>query len=166
MSRDGQVIALDAIFGDDETDTRLLQEMAEEAERYICSFGWCLKLKEGFFAGGFGGIVAIFLFRADIAKLGENRWTWIFVGDVPRAYLEMDNENRTPHDALLRYIEGIEEWINAVRSNRPLHELIPIEASTDPGTLDDLTSRAKTLREHILPYISRSLFHTGPWQQQ
>jgi hypothetical protein len=96
MSKAKQVIPLDSIVGDDEKDTLLLRGMANEAERYIRSFAWCLTLKEGFFADGFGGIVAIFLFRADIAKLGEDQWTWIFVGDIPPAYLEMDHDYRRP----------------------------------------------------------------------
>src|SRR5580765_8177850 len=141
MPEDRQVIGLDGIVGDDETDTRLLREMAQEAECYIRSFEWCLRLREGFFAGGFGGIIAIFLFRADIARLGENKWTWVFVGDIPRAYLEMDDEHRTPYSALQRFIAGIEEWVVAVRSNRPLHDLIPIEAPTDPEALEALTKR-------------------------
>lgn len=161
MSKPKQVIPLDSIVGDDEKDTLLLRGMAAEAERYIRSFAWCLTLKEGFFADGFGGVVAIFLFRADIAKLGEDQWTWIFVGDVPPTYLEMDHDYRSPHDALNRYIEGIEEWVTAARSGQSLRGLIPIDAPTDPDTIDALAGRAHTLRQQILPHISRSGFHSG-----
>ncbi len=166
MSNPEQVIALHSIVGDDDVDTRLLREMANEAERFIRSFAWCLRLKEGFFADGFGGVVAIFLFRADIAKLGKDQWTWVFVGDFPRTYLEMDDDHRSPHDALQRYIEGIEEWITAARSGLSLQELIPIDAPTDPDTLDILTGKADALRKHILPHMSKSSFHTGPWSRQ
>jgi hypothetical protein len=166
MSKREQVIALDSIVGDDETDTRLLREMADEAERYIRSFAWCLQLKEGFFTDGFGGVVAIFLFRTDIAKLGKDQWTWVFVGDIPSAYLEMDNDFGSPQDALKRYIEGIEEWIIAARSGRSLHELIPIDVPTDLDTADALAGRADTLRRQILPHISNSRFYAGPWSRQ
>jgi hypothetical protein len=166
MSKHEQVIALDSIVGDDETDTRLLREMANEAERYIRSFAWCLQLNEGFFTDGFGGVVAIFLFRGDIANLGKDQWTWVLVGDIPSVYLEMDDEHVSPHDALHRYIEGIEKWITAARSGLSLQELIPIDAPTDPNVLDVLTGRIDTLRKHILPHISKSSFHTGPWSRQ
>jgi len=166
MSETRRVIPLESIVGEDDTDTRLLREMADEAERYICSFAWCSQLKEGFFADGFGGVIAIFLFRADIAKLGDDQWTWVFVGDVPSAYLEMDRDYRTPQDALKRYIEGIVEWITAARSGLPLDNLIPIDAPTDSDSLDALTGRAETLREHILPHISSNSFHAGPSLRQ
>ena len=161
MSKPEQVISLDSIVGDDETDTRLLREMAEEAEDYIRSFAWCSQLKEGLFVDGCGGVVAIFLFRADIAKVGKDQWTWVFVGDIPSAYLEMDHDYRSAQDALKRYIEGIEEWVTAARSSLSLRELIPINAPTDPDALDALADRAGTLRHHILPHISNSVIHFG-----
>lgn len=166
MSGAKPLIEPNSIIGDDETDTRLLRAMAGEAESYILSFEWCLELREGFFADGFGGIVGIFLFRADIAKLGNDRWVWVFVGDVPYAYLEMDQSYRSPQDALGRYIKGISEWIEAVRAGGRLDGLIPIEAKTDSDALEALASKADTLRQHILPHISASEFHFGSTSQQ
>ena len=161
-----RVISVDSIIGDDETDTHLLRKMADEAERYIRSFAWCLRLKEGFLADGIGGVVAIFLFRADIAKIGNDRWIWVFIGDIPRAYLEMDQNYRSPHNALERYIDGIEEWIAGVRSGISVNGLIPINSPTDPDSLNALVSRVNTLRQHILPQLSENKFYPGPQSSQ
>jgi hypothetical protein len=166
MSESKLVIAADSIVGDDETDTLLLRKMAEEAERYVRSFAWCLQVKEGFWADGIGGVVAIFLFRVDISKIGGDRWTWVFIGDLPSAYLEMDPDYRSPRDALARYIEGVEEWISAARSDLSLSALIPIESPTDTHTLNALSKRADTLREQILPHISGSKFYPSRQSSQ
>lgn len=56
-------VPLDSICGGDELDTKLLREMAVEAVHYIRSFRWCVDLHEQFFSDGYGGIVALFLFR-------------------------------------------------------------------------------------------------------
>jgi hypothetical protein len=160
MPKGKQVIALDSIVGDDEKDTSLLRKMALTAEQYIQSFEWCEHLKEGFLTDGYGGIIAMFLFRADIKKLGPDRWIWVFVGDLPSAYLEME-EYKSPYEALRRYIEGIDEWMEAARSGLPLGGLIPVEARADPDTLTALAGRSDTLRQHILPHISRNEFHSG-----
>ncbi|MBB5344274.1 hypothetical protein [Tunturibacter empetritectus] len=166
MLKPERVIALDSIVGEDDTDTRLLREMADKAERYILSFAWCLQLKEGFFADGFGGVLAIFLFRADISNLGQDQWTWVFVGDIPSAYLEKDRDYGSPQDAFKRYIEGLDEWVAAARAGRSLRGLIPIEARTDFETTNAISRRADTLRQHILPHISNNRFHPGPQSQQ
>jgi hypothetical protein len=69
-----KVIPLEQIQGDDDEDTFLLVAMAKEAERYVQSFPWCATLKEGIYADGIGGVIALFVFRADIKKLGDNQW--------------------------------------------------------------------------------------------
>jgi hypothetical protein len=160
MLESGSVFSLDTIIGDDDTDTSLLREMAQEAARYIHSFEWCAQLKEGFFADGVGGIIGIFLFRADIAKLGNDRWIWVFVGDIPSAYLEVDDEYRSPQDALTRYLEGLTEWIAAHETGLSVDGLIPIICPSDPASLKDLAMRIETMRLNILPFISKSEFNS------
>jgi hypothetical protein len=149
-----KVISEEQVRGDDEGDTALLLAMAEQAEQYIQSFTWCTALKKGIYADGIGGVIALFLFRVDIKKLGDDQWTWVFVGDIPSAYLEME-DYKSPYDALERYIEGLEEWIAATRSGLPLNDLIPIKVPNDPALIESLALRTATLRENILPHISR-----------
>jgi hypothetical protein len=150
-----KVISQEQVQGGDEEDTALLLGMAEKAEQYIESFSWCTALKEGLYVDGFGGIIALFLFRADIKKLGDDQWVWIFVGDIPSAYLEFE-DYKSPYDALERYLDGLEEWIAAARSGLPLHNLIPIKVPNDPTLIESLALRTATIREHILPHITRN----------
>src|SRR5689334_15308281 len=88
----GQQIAADltpakSIVGDDEQDTVLLREMADEAKRYISSFSWCKEVLESYFGGGVGGIFAVFFFHIRPSRPDVEPWIWIIVGDIPPGYL-------------------------------------------------------------------------------
>jgi hypothetical protein len=78
----------------------------------------------------------------------------------------MDQDYRSPRNALERYIDGIEEWIAAVRSGASLNGLTPIDSQTDTNNLNDLANRANSLRLHILPQISENKFYPGPQSSQ
>lgn len=51
------------VAGDDEKDSRLLRGMAEAARTYLTSFSWCEEIHDAYFAGGVGGVFAVFLFH-------------------------------------------------------------------------------------------------------
>jgi hypothetical protein len=145
-------VPIEFIRGDDELDTKLLCEMADEADRYIRSLPWCVEIHEKYFGDGVGGIVALFLFRITIRKVEAPEWVWVIVGDLPSCYLEFEGFP-TPHSALLRYIEGIEEWLEASQEERNSGDLIPIEVPPDPELIGMLKDRAEMLRASILPHI-------------
>jgi len=147
-----EAVPFDAIRGGDDLDTRLLREMAEEAVRYVRSFRWCIELNEQFFVDGYGGIVALFLFRITIRKVEAPEGVWVVVGDIPSAYLEFEAAP-TPHAAFLRYIEGVEEWLTATPEERASGDLIPIEVPPGDEFLDMLRGRMDTLRSLVLPHM-------------
>lgn len=95
----GGVVPIDRIFGDDEQDVRLLRLMAAEAQEYIQNFSWCKSIREAYFGDGCGGVVALFFFRIEPSKPDVDEWLWVVVGDVPPAYLVID-ESKTPSQAL------------------------------------------------------------------
>jgi hypothetical protein len=49
--------------------------------------------KSHFFGGGAGGIFAVFLFNIHPARPEVDSWTWIVVGDIPSAYLPLEDAN-------------------------------------------------------------------------
>jgi len=145
-------VPVDAICGDDESDTKLLREMAAEAVRYVRSFEWCLEVHEQYFGDGVGDIVALFLYRLSIRGIETPEWVWVIVGDLPSAYLEFDGFPR-PRAALEGYIEGVEEWLAASPEERTSGDLIPIEAAPEPEWIEALAGRMKTLRTLVLPHL-------------
>jgi hypothetical protein len=143
------------IRGGDDEDTGLLRKMADEATRYVRSFSWCAQLHEQYFADGCGGVVALFLFRVTIRKVKAPEWIWVIVGDIPSAYMEFDAAH-SPHAALLRYIEGVEEWLAAAPEERSSGRLIPIEVPPGNEFLDMLRGRMDTLRTLVLPHMRKN----------
>ena len=147
------VVPFADIHGDDEEDTISLREMAEMATRYVRSYPWCVELKDGYFGDGVGGVVGIFLFRVAIKGFHDDQWIWVFMGDVPSAYMLVDSYTN-PHAALSRYIEGLEEWIGKAERGQTSPDLIPIEVSPTAENMAMIQSRIASLRESILPNIS------------
>jgi hypothetical protein len=72
------------------------------------------------------------------------------MGDIPSAYMLM-NDLRSPHAALKRYIEGLEEWISAVRSRAPTDGLIPIEIRQDHERVAMTESRVNYIENSYPP---------------
>ena len=124
--------------------------MAAEAVQYVESFEWCIELRERYFAHGCGGVAALFLFRVTIRKSPSPEWIWVIVGDTPSAYMEFDAA-QTPHAALLRYIEGVEEWLGATDEERTSGDLIPITVPPGDEFIEMLRGRMGKLRSLVLP---------------
>jgi hypothetical protein len=129
--------------------------MADEAARYVRSFKWCIDLHEQYFGDGYGGIVAVFLLRATIRKFENPKWIWVVVGDMPSAYMELELAP-TPRAALLRYIEGVEEWLAASEDERASGDLIPIEVPLGAEFIEKLQVRMETIRSLVLPVMRES----------
>ena len=120
------VIPVDQIFGDDAENTRLLREMAFKAQNYISRFSWCLSVREAYFGDGYGKIVAVFLFRIEPSRPDVDEWLWVVVGDLPSAYLVID-ECQTPSQALERYINMMSEWVKLAKKGRSSEDVVPVE---------------------------------------
>ncbi len=84
-----RLIPVANIAGDDEQDTQLLRTMAEEAQTYLASFSWCKGIDDAHFAGGVGGIFAVFLFHIRPDRPEVDPWMWVVIGDIPSAYLPL-----------------------------------------------------------------------------
>ncbi len=144
------VIPVDQIFGDDAEDARLLRELAFKAQDYISRFAWCLSVRDAYFGDGYGKIVAVFLFRIEPSRPDVDEWLWVVVGDLPSAYLVVDDCN-TPSQALERYIGEMSEWVKLAKEGRSSADLIPVNAPASPESAEMLESRLKVLSETIVP---------------
>jgi hypothetical protein len=82
--------------------------MAKDAQSYISSFTWCYAVLGSYFAGGFGGIFAIFLFHIRPSRSEVDPWIWVMLGDVPRAYLPR-TDCTSPSEAFGLYFSGMSD---------------------------------------------------------
>lgn len=142
------------IRGDDDEDTRLLREMAEEGRRYLTSHDWCPPIRNFYLAHGVGGVVALFLveFTHKIAGSPDDT-LWLVVGDLPTAYFVTENAT-TVRDALQCYCSLMDDWIAAVLDGRDLEEVYPVEAEPDETNARELESRLQFLRREIIAGLS------------
>lgn len=145
-----RIVPLDQLFGGDDEDTTLLRTMASHAENYLRSFSWCKRIREGYFGDGYGGIVAVFLFRIEPSRPDVDEWLWVVFGDVPPAYLVTDF-CKTPSQALEGYIDEMMRWVEAAKESRQSTEIIPVNVPATPENSADVERRMKFLKEIIVP---------------
>lgn len=141
---------VDSLKGDDPTDTNLLREMARSASDFICGQEWCERLDRQFLAYGIGGVVAVFFVQIEPRSEDVDRCLWVVVGDVPPAYIVID-DNPTPAEALDAYCSEMANWVHAVENGESVDELIPVNAPPTRENAQQLAERLDYIRSTILP---------------
>lgn len=149
------VVPVEEMRGDDEEDTAFLREMFEQAKNYIQSFSWCDSIVRSYFAGGVGKVFAIFLFRINSNRYDVDPWEWIFIGDMPPAYLPVEDAT-SKIAAFETYVEGMKRWVEVARQGReptPEDRCPPVNAPANPDWAERLDSRLRTLNDVIKPFF-------------
>ena len=151
-----KVTPVAAMRGEDVQETQRFHTMLEEARQYVQSFSWCVRIDEEYFGLGVGGIVAVFLFRIRPTQAQVDEWMWVIVGDLPSAYITTDIAPN-PASALDGYIGAMEEWVDAVKHDRPVAQLIPVNVPASLEMATKLEHRLSFLNREILPRYAEDL---------
>jgi hypothetical protein len=130
-------------------ESQLVSELATEAREYLLSFSWCRAILDVYVGIAIGGIIGIFLVESEPARAGVDGWHWVVVGDVPPAYLVVDDAP-TPKDALEIYLDLMQEWVDAVRAGASTADLIPVNAPPTQEYAEMLESRLAFLQSEVL----------------
>jgi len=139
-----------AIAGEDAEETRLLREMLQSATGYVQSFRWCPSISEVYLGCGVGGVVAVFLFHFD-QPIGEtDEWLWVIEGDLPSAYLVLD-QAEDPASALEVYCQLMDEWAQAILAGRTVKDVFPVRAAPSRENAMALLKRLEFIRSRLLP---------------
>jgi hypothetical protein len=156
MRRNPDWPSVPILSADGEEESELLNLMADDALSYIQSFRWCPEVVGCHLAFGIGKVFAIYFieFANAIAESPDDRALWVVTGDVPIAYLVVE-ESDDPRDAAGRYCELMCEWANAVLSGGDLSEVYPVEAPATAENARDLLTRVDTLTSDIIRRIPR-----------
>lgn len=149
-----QVVPVEEMRGDCEEDTALLKIMLEEAINYLKSHKWCPEIEKIYFGFGIGKIVAVFLFKFSEKIKGTDEFLWVIVGDLPSAYLVIDN-SPSPKEALEGYCEIMEDWVNAVRNSASLKDVYPVKVPPTEEYARMLSSRIESLRSDVIPQYGK-----------
>jgi len=149
------VIPLTEMIGIDQEETSLLQSMASEAEAYLNSFSWCRSVQARYFGAGIGGVVGVFFFQIRPSRLDVDIWLWVIVGDLPAAYLVVD-ECKTPSEALTAYIWEMKRWVKLAEKGKSSPHVIPVNVPMTREWAKQLGSRLRFLEFNVLPSFKES----------
>jgi hypothetical protein len=146
------------IKGDDEEDTRLLHKMLEKASSYLSKFSWCKSIRQAYFAGGVGGILAIFFFHIDSSRPDVDPWIWVIIGDIPPAYLPL-SDCESQSEAYELYTRGMKRWAETVKAGDDpsrYHNIPPVNLPPTCEWADKLSQRLHTLSFTVAPFFTDS----------
>jgi hypothetical protein len=145
-----KVVPCTEMRGDSIVDTEQLESMRKEAEDYLSSFSWCQRIIDCFYGLGIGGVVAVFLFHIEPDKDNVDEWLWVISGDLPSAYLVVD-QSPTPVSALKTYVAEMRKWVEAAKTGRSIEDVIPVNVEPNPENAARLQKRLDFLTKEAIP---------------
>jgi hypothetical protein len=95
------------------------------------------------------GVMAVSLAHIEPASADVDEWLWVIIGDLPPAYLVVDN-SPDPPCALESYIELMEEWVDKVKAGESTDDCIPVNVEPTLEWASELELRLDFLKENIL----------------
>lgn len=144
------------IAGDEDKDA--IESAAKEAKLYCTSFSWCDAVLESYFGGGVAGVFAVFLLHIFPARDGIGDWMWVVVGDVPSAYLPLDDAE-SAEKVFEQYLNGMSRWVEFARQGKHGSAddgVPPVRIEATPESAELLHQRLEFLRQLIAPLFSQS----------
>jgi hypothetical protein len=144
-----KVELVEELSGEDAEETEELRALARKAEQFVTSFSWCEIVERAYAGIVIPSVIGTFLFEIRSTTPDVDRVLWIIVGDVPPAYLVVD-EASNPAMALKQYIELMSDWVRAVEEGRSIEDLIPVNAAPTQEYAAMLKSRLAFLRDRVL----------------
>lgn len=126
-----------------------VREYAEEARDLIESQPWCRQVTAIRLAWATAGILGVFEVDLQPDSPGVDPTLWVVVGDLPPAYLVLD-EAPTWRDALRGYIAEMSHWVHAVKNGLPLDDVIPVDVEPTLKHADMLAYRLSFIEKEII----------------
>ena len=108
------------------------------------------EIKATYFGLSVSNILGIFLFEIVHSKKGGDDKVWVIVGDLPPAYITVEDDSPNPATALDSYIGAMERWIAAAKIGGNVEGLIPVNVPPTPENAKMLESRLQFLDREIL----------------
>ena len=152
------MIKIEAIPNSKLEDCNSIEEMAQEALDFLQWHSWCKIVKQGYFDIGWPGILAVFYFEIEPTSKSADDTLWIIVGDIPPAYIDTIS---CPNAALALndYLNAMQEWIDHIRAQEPVDDLIPVYRRHSFLRMQPTMESAKLL-ETRLDFIRTQLLYS------
>jgi hypothetical protein len=126
-----------------------VRDLAKEAESFVASHRWCTRVETVQLAWAVAGVLGVFQVHLVPAKSSVDETLWVVVGDLPPAYLVLDNAP-TWREALGSYIYEMSRWVSAVKQGDSLNDVIPVAAEPTLEHAEMLESRLAFIEKEIL----------------
>lgn len=125
-------------------------KLQQEAEEYLKSFDWCLKIKKSWYDNEFSSydIIGVFLFEIEPINETVDDFVWVIIGDLPTVYL--DKSVTSGKEALEIYCDLMEDWIDNVKNGQSLEECFPVPNEPTAENADLLKTRIELIKELFL----------------
>lgn len=108
---------------DDVEDREGLRSLVDAARAFLGDQPWVISVSDLWWGIGVPPKVGVFLARME-ADEDADEYLWTVVGDLPSAYLVVDDLSN-PLEALDAYCGYMEEWVTAVRAGDSLDDVMP-----------------------------------------
>ncbi len=142
------VVPVGQVQGDTPQDTRSLHAQSHAATEFLRQHDWCAEVVQLYSGLQVPDVFGLFLAQIRPTRKDVDNWLWVVVGDVPPAYLVLD-DLPTPLAALERYLSLFEIWCRAVENGEPIDDLVPANAPATALTAVSLRRRLEMLRQFI-----------------
>lgn len=156
--KEGQVLDLpnqrlfapELIRGEDDEDTELLRKDHGRARDWLESHRrWCSGVTESWFVAGVAGVFTVHLFRVTTLDPSIPELLWVFYGDVPPAYLPVEDAPSLAAATTL-YLGECEEWARRAEAGLPVDDVMPVATLPTAENARGLRSRVRFIREELL----------------
>lgn len=126
-----------------------VQKLAKEATSFVASQPWCRKVTAVRLAWASAGVLGVFQVELQPATADVDSTLWVIVGDLPAAYLVLD-EAPTWKDALRGYVAEMSLWVHSVKHGLPLDDVIPVAVQATRENADMLATRLAFIETRII----------------
>lgn len=123
--------------------------LARKATGFLTAFRWCAGVRDSFLAFDISDVLGVFLFHIEPRFVGVDDTLWVVVGDGPPAFLVCDDAPDW-HSALRCYVREMQRWVDAVRSESGLDDVIPVNVAPTLEHADMLSRRLGFIQDHVI----------------
>jgi hypothetical protein len=152
---------VESMAGEDVEETAQLRSLYEKAREFLLAFKWCGGIHKAYFGLGVADIVAVFLFEIAPRSKDVDSLLWVIVGDIPPAYTVTDFAPNAAC-ALDGYIGLMTQWVEAVKSGKPVDDLIPVNGKPSLVNAEQLEKKLRFIDKEILCMYTEDLKAAPP----
>lgn len=128
--------------------------LSVEATAFLNSFAWCTKIKKGYLSKQWGYRLCVFYFEIEAVDKTPD-CIWVIAGDLPPVHVSIQQAS-SPTQALERYVALMEDWIEHVKTGKPVAKCYPVQVDPIEKYADMLMQRTEKIKNYFIPELRNS----------